>query len=303
MSIFPKRTVAGETITIHTNVLSHDQQQVIYPYLRTIIRSPTGEVYTVFSGHVLIFPGNVSQDHYKANQGFPFLLLAQAVQSKSAEQIESFVERIRQGRHFYYHFTIPADAPPGKYIVETENWLKGHVATSTTAAEDHFYVEQVTLVQSERTPAGIKSIIKNHSSEPLPTRIVKMDAAQNIQSEVMILPGAQTAVITFNHQAFLLYNEERKCLALVPAHKTAVIRNQRYVHTTMDEDDAPVTYVMNDAQDVVSLQGLSHALWHQAEALNMTEEALSHQERDMLHKMYDNNLLKQVDLENLLESI
>lgn len=303
MSVFPKRAVAGETITLHTNVFSRHQTNVIYPYVTTIIRSPSGKTFPVFSGHVLVFPINAEKGDYKANKGFPFLLLAKMLGTgKDPEELKKTVENIRQGKHFYYHFTIPADAEAGKYVIETNNWLSGNQAVSATAPHDHFFVEKLTVKIQKNRASGKKTVIKNHSAELLPVRIVKISKNERITTRPLLIKGHAEIVIPFERKTFLLYNEERKCIAIDPDHKLAVVRNQKLLHKTLKEKGQKVTYIMQAPDDVVSLEGESQELWDAAIGLNLPESQVSDHERKLLQQMKRSGLLQCLDLENLIDT-
>ena len=145
------------------------------------------------------------------------------------EQLIEILKNILSGKHYYFTYTIPNHGPLGKYTLVSEAHSSGKIKYSTTATDDFFFVEKITLdkiIESEE-----KAIIMNHSSEKTPVKIV--ECYQNKQGELKtkvrvfeIEPLRKTTIKLSSDKEFLLYNEEREVLPLTTS-SSYLLRNQQ----------------------------------------------------------------------------
>jgi hypothetical protein len=264
MSIFPKRIGPGETVTIHLNIFARHKEKIIFPYIRSVIHTPTGKEALLFDGYTPCFPASGTEPNL--NKEFPFLLIANQTRFKSEDEVNDIITRIASGTHYYFQYTLPPDAEPGKYEVETELWIDGIDIKSTTNSEDFFHVEKIDLLETVNHTDQRKARIINHSPEPMPARLIKVRHAGSCESSTLQLAPLTVTEIFFRERAFLLYNEERKCLSLDPLHDQLLIRNQKWFSKEATEEVQRSTYAMHaDNGEVVILTGKTKELWDNAD--------------------------------------
>ena len=295
MSIFPKRTIPGSGITIHCNIFSKHEKRIIFPFVTSIIKSPTGKSQQLFKGHVWSLPFDKEHPHDKS---IPLLLLANTLNAKRREHLTKSLKNIQQGKHYYFHYSIPQEAEPGKYTVETEVWLDGICSKSATASEDCFYIEKVSLKSFEQNAEHKVSILHNHSPEPVPATLIKIDTSNSIDYNTLKLPPLVDTPVMFDHKAFFVYSEERECIALDPSMKNIWIKNQQCSYLSQKENSEEVTYVLHPArEDALLLTGESKGIWDKANELNLDEHSLTQYDKADINEMIEAGLLIKINLE------
>ncbi len=150
----------------------------------------------------------------------PLLVLAAYLAGQQPrEKLIEILTNIQNGRHYYFTWTAPPDAPPGKYTLLSEMHLEGAVKHSGTAAEDFFYIEQLDL----STNAHGEVIIYNPGPEPVPVKLISYATDNHLQPETLevfyLAPHSSRPVAITGKLVFLVYNEER--ITVAPAQPGA----------------------------------------------------------------------------------
>jgi hypothetical protein len=181
MSIFPKRTLQGTTVTIHWNFnIAHITDTHVYPYIRIGVLAPDGNRTMLFEDYILGLPNVKLHSETEKNQllylnkNTPLLVLADYLSTHhKREVLVNILQHIQAGRHYYFNYTIPKDAPLGKYTLISEVYNNGALKYSTTASDDFFFVEKITI-------DGDKII--NHSPEKTPVKLIRYHPGQSLHS-------------------------------------------------------------------------------------------------------------------------
>lgn len=284
MSIFPKRTIAGGSVTIHWNLtLPATRKQAICPFVRIGITDPAGKTTLLLEDHVLVLPSTAAPapEAMQANnpllylhKNTPLLVLASYLSGKqSREKLTAILNNLQNGRHYYFTWAVPPDALPGKYLLCSEMHIDGITKYSGTAAEDFFYVEQLSI------SAGTNGLvtITNHASEPLPVKLIhydKHDDACPRAIEVFHIPALGTCQVAMDTAIiFLVYNEERITIPLHALQQKRVVRNQQYLSLHKEEAGEAITYVLpKEGDDAYRLSGVQRTIWAAANGMTSNEE-------------------------------
>src|SRR5689334_7339361 len=110
MSIFPKRTIAGQSVTIHWNLsVPAGLQKPLTPFVRIGIIDPAGQTTMLFESTVLVLPSAgmpvpvaPQQENIPLNlhKHTPLLLLASYLSGRQKrEKLIDILNNIRSGRH------------------------------------------------------------------------------------------------------------------------------------------------------------------------------------------------------------
>jgi len=305
MSIFPKRTIAGSTVTIHWNLtLPPTMETALCPYVRIGINCPDGNTYMLFEEHVLLLPSTAAPTPpalqqnglpQYLNKHTPLLVLASYLQGQqSREKLIDILTNLQNGRHYYFTWTVPTDAPPGKYTLLSEMHLAGSVKQSGTAAEDFFYVEQLNI--SKNTDNAIT--IHNPGPERVPAKFITYAAGHHQQPEALevfyLEPGDSRLVTTTGKSIFLVYNEERITIPLHAWQQQRVLRNQQHHYLQKEEAGEPVSYVLpREGNEAWRLNGRQRALWEAADGMH-TRASLREKDNTLYDEMMARGLIKEI---------
>lgn len=278
MSIFPKRTVAGSTVTIHWNLtLPAGMEAAVCPYVRIGINSPAGHTDMLLDEPVLLLPSTAAPapatlqpggSYQYLNKHTPLLVLAAYLAGQQPrEKLVEILTNIQNGRHYYFTWAVPPGAPPGKYTLLSEMYLSGSIKYSGTAAADFFYVEQLDIT----TRTG-EVIIHNPGPEPVPAKLITYAAGQHQRPEMLdvfyIAPGDSRTVPVTGKSVFLVYNEERITVPLHAWQQPRSLRNQQYHALQKEESGEPVTYVLpREGTEAWRLTGLQREIWEAADGM------------------------------------
>lgn len=280
MSIFPKRTIKNSTVTIHWNLtLPAVMDRAVTPYVRIGIIDPLGNIHMLFEEHVLLLPSTAAPTPAPLqqtttlqylNKNTPLLVLASYLSGRqSREKLVNILTNMQNGRHYYFSWTVPPHAVPGKYIILSEMYCEGSVKHSGTADEDFFYVEQLDISNHP----GDEVSIYNPGTEPVPIKIITYPAGQHqIPESLEVLhfePGNRLTVSTTGKSIFLVYNEERITIPLHAWQQPRPLRNQQYLFIDKTEEQEAVTYVLpREGDNGWRLTGQQRALWEAADGMN-----------------------------------
>ena len=304
MSIFPKRTVPGKGVTIHWNYnTAHLKGVHIFPFVRIGVKAPNGKVVMFYEGNILALPDpkdelNESDDKKPAykylNKNTPLIILADYLSSPFKKEIlVDILSALQSGRHFYFQYQVPDDAPLGKYELISEVHSNGEVRYSKTVSDDYFFVEKIQLTEIKRQSKHFIANIQNLSPDPVPVKVMECIESENGLStkvQVFEIPGGkEISIIYSSEKTFLLYNEEREVIPLMEGSGYFSLRNQKLLSLSKKEESEDVIYVIQkDKEDAYKLQGVSKEIWEQADGLTVKEKL----EKDNIYKAAYHELLK-----------
>ncbi|GAA3635760.1 hypothetical protein [Flavivirga jejuensis] len=306
MSIFPKRTIPGKTITIHWNFnTSHLNGTHLYPLVKIGVKDPKGNVTMLFEEHVIAFPDQKEskkeslQKLKYLNKNIPLLVLADYLEgSCKREKLVEILTNIQAGRHYYFTYTIPFDGPLGKYSLISEVHNNGNVKYSKTRLDDHFWVEKISLVNVTGKGKNRTAVICNHSEERTPIKIVRCSIDFNSHMETEIeafeINSKETKTISISEEkVFLLYNEEREIVALTEEMPVYLIRNHEIL--SISKKNGLDCLMEKDRDGAYWLSPEAKNLWDKADGL-LNKNSLSEKEKDVLKEMEEQGLIKQTRL-------
>jgi hypothetical protein len=308
MSIFPKRTIPGKGVTIHWNFnTSHLKDVHIFPFVRIGVRRPDGKETMLFEDHLLALPDYPSQTIPSSeeiipqylNKNIPLLILADYLSGQAKrEALIEILSSIQSGRHFYFHYTIPHDAPLGKYTLISEVHGDGHVRYSKTAADDYFFVESISLKSVIDKMKKVVSVIENTSSEAVPVKVVECyhidDKLKSNVRAFEISAQADTSVTCHSKKSFLLYNEEREVIPLIPGSNKFCLRNQQLLSVEKAEVDQRVIFIMEKGNNnAYKLEGTSKDIWLRADGITPIQELQNKTNKSVYDELVQNRLINE----------
>lgn len=306
MSIFPKRTLQNTSVTIHWNYnTAHLHEEAICPFVRIGVINPLGETAWLFEKHLPALP-SIQQEEKKKEKQFlylnkntPLLVLADYISGPhKKEKLVQILENLQTGKHFYFTYNIPGNAPLGKYLVVSEVHNGGHIRYSTTAADDFFFVEKIEISRSHSNQLH-QAVIVNLSPEPVPVKIIHYTPEQLITPlhiEVYEIPGnAATAALTVLPHSYLSYSEERELIPLAHAGVPRCIRNHQYLLLTKKEPQQ--TYLIhNQTEEAFALTPLQQEIWQLSNGINNREEVRNSTRQNDYDEMLNHGLIQELSV-------
>nr|WP_315028095.1 hypothetical protein [uncultured Chryseobacterium sp.] len=300
MSIFPKRTIQGKSVTIHWGIALETEKNIPqFPLVRLGVKAPDGSITSLCNRHIMLLPDhssenkeeNIIQTHLPKN--VPLLILADYLSGKrKREKLVEMLKHIQTSRHYYFQYPIPDNALPGKYELVSEIYLEGEYYPSRTAEEDFFYVDKLKL---ERENGKIQ--IQNLSQEPCPVKTVSVSELDTI-SEVHIIQPLESLYLEDKTEVqYLLYSEEREVVSLSENKSKKMMRNQTLQNFEKIENDALKIYVLfPEDEDAYILEGNYAKIWNLAEG-TIDENTLKEIDHEAFVSMMEAQLLQEYDLE------
>jgi hypothetical protein len=305
MSVFPKRTIPGGSVTIHWNLtLPAGMESAVCPYVRIGITSPEGHTYMLFEEHVLLLPSTASAvpsslqqngTYQYLNKNTPLLVLASYLEGQHArEKLVDILTNIQNGRHYYFTWLVPPGVAPGKYTLLSEMYINGSVKYSGTAAEDFFYVEQLDITND----ADKQAIIRNPGLERVPAKLITYNKGQHRQPEAIdvwyIGAGESRTVITAGKSVFLVYNEERITIPLHTCKQPRSLRSQQHHALRKEETGQVVTYVLpREGQHAWRLTEMQRTVWEAADGMSSAAQ-LRATDSDGYNEMLAHGLITEI---------
>ncbi|MEJ7558137.1 MAG: hypothetical protein WKF66_07480 [Pedobacter sp.] len=307
MSIFPKRTLQGTSVTIHWNINTAALKGTYwFPLVRIGVKDPEGNITMLFEKHVLALPSVA--DETKAvqenkllylNKNFPLLFVASYLSGKnSREKLVDILENIQGGRHFYFTYAVPDNAVLGKYTLISEVISDGEIRHSRTAADDFFFVEKVGIDDSRYLEGNGKAVLVNYSPEPVPIKLIEYYPENDLLAENIVafeLRGDEKKEITFKSEhTFLSYNEEREIISVLPQEHLPV-RNPYFL--ILEKEAEASTYILNrETDEAYILEGKTRAIWNNADGMNSKASVLFNHCETEYEEMIANGLIKEVEI-------
>ncbi|WP_064967497.1 hypothetical protein [Tenacibaculum ovolyticum] len=308
MSIFPKRTIPGSTVTIHWNFnTSHLKDTHLSPFVKIGVKDPDGNITMLFEKHVIAFPTpNKDEKELEPikkpkylNKNIPLLVIADYLQGPcKREKLVEILTNIQSGRHYYFTYNVPENASLGKYSLISEIHNNGNIKHSKTALDDHFWVEKVSLISLTEKGTEKTAIIHNNSREPTPVKIVKtaidLKGLMKTEVEAFEMTPEETKHISIpKGKTFLLYNEERETLNLTEETSNFLIRNQEIL--SISKKNGSDCLLKKDDDEAFWLSPEAKDLWDKSDGL-LNKDSLSEKENDVLKEMQEQGLIKQIKL-------
>ncbi|WP_375587597.1 hypothetical protein [Flagellimonas aurea] len=263
-----------------------------------------GNITMLFEEHVLALPdqkvhaGESGKQLKYLNKNIPLLVLADYLKgSCKREKLMEILKNIQSGRHYYFTYSLPENAPLGKYELISEVHNNGKVKYSRTRREDHFWVEGISLKAVDEGQKGRMAIVQNQSAERTPVKIVRCltDAggAMETQVEVFEMLSHESKQIPLTKgRDFLIYNEEREIIALTKEPSPYLLRNQQLLSINKDG----TAWVMpKEGETAFQLDPISKNLWEKADGL-FHIRSLSEGEKDVFREMEEQGLIEQIKL-------
>jgi len=306
MSIFPKRTTPGKTVTIHWNFnTAHLNGTHLCPLVKIGVKDPNGNITMLFNDHVMACPDQkeskpeFQQKLKYLNKNIPLLVLADYLEGPcKREKLVEILTNIQSGRHYYFTYTVPNNAPLGKYSLLSEIHNNGNVKYSKTHLDDHFWVEKISCVKLTDQENEKTAVICNHSEEPTPVKIVRcsIDTNGHMETEIEAFEmDAQTTkpISISEEKVFLLYNEERETVSLTEASPVYLIKNHEIL--SVNKKNGLHCLMKKDSDEAYWLCPESKHLWDKADGL-LNKNSLSEKEKEVLMEMEEQGLIKQIKL-------
>ncbi|BDD07126.1 hypothetical protein [Aureibacter tunicatorum] len=305
MSIFPKRSKRGQSVTIHWNFnTSHLIDQHLCPYVRIGVRRPDGEVSMLLEDYVLALPnpsdeiqaGDSSDKEVKPKylrKHTPFTVLHDYVSSViKREALADILGGIVSGRHYYFNYAIGEDAPLGKYTLISEVYNAGNLRLSKTRQDDFFWVEEVQHTFLEENNGRSRHVIKNCSPEATPVKILEWfhDGEQvKTALDMVLLDGnEEKEVEVASDKSFLLYNEEREIIPLIAEDMVFPIRNQKLIPLEKGE----CLYLLsNEKEDIFELSKEQISLWKLADGVHSKSQLMDLGDELAYQELIEHNVI------------
>ncbi|SNB43835.1 conserved hypothetical protein [Flavobacterium psychrophilum] len=311
MSIFPKRTIPTKGVTIHWNFnTAHLKGVYIFPFVRIGVKRPDGVVTMLYEGNILALPDSKEETtesetpKYKyLNKNTPLLVLADYLSGFSKREVlVDILSAIQSGRHYYFYYNIPNDAPLGKYELISEVHSNGEIRYSKTATDDFFFVEKLHLKEIKKQSGTFTAIVQNLSTEPIPVKIVECTENEkelSTQLQVFEIPAnKEISIIYHSEKTFLLYNEEREIIPLLKGSGLFSLRNQQLLSLSKKEASDEVIYVIpKDTEDTFKLDTISKEIWLKADGLNPKETFENETVyKDVYQELVQSGLIQEIKL-------
>jgi len=306
MSIFPKRTIQGKTVTIHWSFnTSNLIDKHLVPLVKIGVKDPNGNVTMLFEEHVVAFPDQKEKKTESVkklkylSKSVPLLVLADYLEGHcKREKLVEILTNIKSARHLYFTYNIPDNAPIGKYALISEIHNNGNVNYSKTQLDDHFWVEKISLIEVAEKGRERIAKIQNHSEEPTPAKIVRclIDENRSMETEIdtfLMEPNENKTISVSKGTVFLLYNEERELIPLTERGPIYLIRNQEIL--SLSKENGLDYLIQKDSDEAFLLPPESKKLWDKSDGL-LNKDSLSVKEKDILLEMESQGLIRQIKL-------
>lgn len=306
MSIFPKRAAPGETVTIHWNFnTAHLTDVHNCPWVRIGVQAPDGTITMLFEDHVLGLPDPPQEEEQELagkqlkylNKSLPLLIISDYLSGQlKRERLIEILQNIQSGRHYYFTYQLPENAPLGKYTLISEVHSGGEIRKSKTAADDFFLVEKVTLRELVESNGSSHAVVINHSPEKTPVKIVNCQplTTGKMKTRVDVFEmdgGEEKSVSLATPLVFLLYNEERKVVPLTKHAPDFLLRNQQILE--MNRADGKTYLMKKDSEEGYALSQPAKDLWNKANGL-LNLDGLSKQELEAYKALKSENLISTI---------
>lgn len=304
MSIFPKRTLRNSTVTIHWNFSTAHLEKHIFPLVKIGVKDPLGNVTMLFQKHVFSLP-KVDYDSAATqnkliylNKNTPLLIVAEYLSGQhKKEKLVDILENIQCGRHYYFNYNVPLDAPLGKYILISEVHNDGHIYYSKTAHDDFFFVEELSVESVTLNNERREAIIHNYSDEPVPVKIIEYLPGSSLQPNAIRafeVQGKQSFKFSYDSEyTFINYNEEREWIFVHHDNEPVVIRNPEVI--ILKKAGENQTYLISKVnEDSFILKDELLAIWNLADGLHTRNHICTKTNRSIYDEMLAENLIKEI---------
>lgn len=305
MSIFPKRTIRGKTVTIHWNFnTAHLKEVAICPWIRIGVIDPLGKTTMLIEKHHLALPAVDDSDQSNPqqlmylNKNLPLLIVADYLSGRARKEVlVDILQNIQSGRHYYFTYQIPEDAPLGKYTLLSEVYNGGERRLSKTAADDFFFVEEVSVKYLGANEKGHSALLYNHAGENVPVKIIDYRIGHKVKPQdlqVFELGANKEKTVYFQHlNSYLSYNEERELVSLVKGSLNSFcIKNQQLLE--LSKNNGQEVFLLNpETDETYTLSSEQAILWQMADGLH-TSDDLSKIQPEAYQLMVSQDLIREI---------
>ncbi|MES1159697.1 MAG: hypothetical protein ABUM51_02995 [Bacteroidota bacterium] len=305
MSIFPKRTIRGATVTIHWNFnTAHLRDVSICPFVRIGVIAPNGAITMLLEKYMLALPA-IREESPAApdkflylNKNTPLLVLAGYLSGRQKKEVlVDILQNLQSGRHYYFPYFIPADAPLGKYRLLSEVYSEGGIRLSRTAADDFFLVESIEVEPVMGLPGEHRFRILNHSPEPTPVKLLHYQPGSPLtpdQVDAFEMPANGIRELsTSSSHGYLSYNEERQLLPLVDGYASHCIRSQQYL-VLVKNAGKEVHLLHPETEESFTLSPEQAAIWGLADGIHTREEVRTAENAAQYDELLANRLIEEI---------
>ncbi|MBV8326815.1 hypothetical protein [Chryseobacterium sp.] len=301
MSIFPKRTIPGKTVTIHWAIALESEKNIPqFPLIRLGVQSPDGSIVSLCDQHIMLLPEPKKEQREKKEirmsnnlpRNTPLLILADYLSGKKKkEKLVEMLKHIHFSRHFYFQYSLAEDALPGKYKLISEIYLEGECYTSRTAEEDFFYVDKIRTTYDNG-----KIRIHNLSPEICPVKIISCSQALAVNNIYDIQPMESIQVSDHPETQYLLYNEERETILLTRGNTNRILRNQTLQNFEKIENGSLKIYVLfPENDDAFTLEENYARIWQMADG-TLNGNTLKNIDQEAFNSMMEAHLIYEYDI-------
>lgn len=307
MSIFPKRTIPGSTVTIHWNFnTAHLKDIAVCPFVRIGVIDPQGKITMLAEKHFLALPAiqpsstGTDQQLQYLNKNLPLLVMADYLSGMHKKEVlVDILQNIQSGKHYYFTYPVPDNAILGKYTLLSEVYSGGACRLSKTAPDDFFYVEKLSVTPGSKTEAGYYAEIVNHSPEKTPVKIVDYKPGN------LITPGClqvfelkefekRTVRVQYPH-SYLSYNEEREMLPLTyTLADPPCIRNQQLLELNKHNSNE-IFLLSRDSDHTYKLTGIEAGIWLLADGVHRRSDIRTKDCADAYDSMMASGLIRELN--------
>jgi hypothetical protein len=245
-------------------------------HVRFSVESPSGEVAVLLDQPILLPPRAQSARTQRSARklstryrGTPLLLfVSEYLRRRGPEDNNPWraLKETTESVHRYIPYRVPEDAPLGRYRVNLEWFHDGGVDGSSTARDDHFFVDDLEVVRVVKDGSRHQALVRNRSPEPVPVRLCEIRSRNAVEQTFFEVPPLSTSAISFRgDRAFLFLFEDREAI-LLSAVKSPLSRRNETLRWFADESGPVHVFVgASEAEpEVVTLTGEARRLWDQA---------------------------------------
>ena len=141
MSLFPKKTIIGGTVFMHTSMYYKGRSRPILVTSKII--DPSNNIIKQFTNEYFHFPkikSNYIEEKTDYTKGYSGLIYAKFLEKKLNQQnsLSKILERLTLASHDYLHINIKENFLLGKYQIISEFIVDGMNFKSATEHSDFF---------------------------------------------------------------------------------------------------------------------------------------------------------------------
>lgn len=255
MSIFPKRTIKGKKIILHTALNYKGSPKLVSS--KSSIINPLGKIAETIKKDYFYFPKNKHnylEEKEQYLRGHSGLVYAHFFRNNFGKfgQFEGLFEKLSTSSHNFTEIKIGESYLPGRYQVKSNFLVNGFGLDSDTIESDLFFVDQLEFIIENN-----KAVLVNKSPEVTPFRIHYYDQNESKEYVSVISGNSKMEIpkIIDIKNAFLIYAEDQK---IEPLFKELIVYRNPSVKFLIRKSSSLLN--LNDDNAFEIKDGL-HDLW------------------------------------------